>query len=158
MSYATYMMADAFPGKTGEREMHPHSNVNSYDYGQTMRYAAQEVTAKREEIIANREKNVDNTYTFSLPQMRIQPSVATYPMSLASDDDGGIEEWQPWMQRPGIYLAQSRISDIEETMADKMSENARYGVPDEYVTAPNEVQVYSSNRIDQEIGFEAYTS
>jgi hypothetical protein len=43
-------------------------------------------------------------------------------------------------------------------MADKMSENARYGVPDEYVTAPNEVQVYSSNRIDQEIGFEAYTS
>jgi len=153
MSYATYMLADAFPGKTGEREIHPHSNVNSYDYGQTMRYAEQEVSTKREEMISS-QASEENTYTFSLPRPKFNPEISGFPQSIDE-----VDEWQPWMQRRGTYVAQSRISDIEETLADKTNrENSRYGVPDEYVAPANETRMYMADRINQEISFEPYTN
>ena len=151
MSYATYMLADAFPGKTGEREIHPHSNVNSYDYGQTMRYAEQEVSTKRQEMLSSEE---ENSYTFSQPRPQFNPEISGFPQSIDE-----VDEWQPWMQRRGTYVAQSRISDIEETLADKTNrENGKYGVADEYVAPANETRMYIADRINQETTFEPYTN
>ena len=80
-------------------------NVAEYNYGQTMRYQTRETTEKKAAISKIREKA-------SAP--RLSGSQISNSNSNHFDDD--VDEWQPWMQRPGRIQTEEKMLDLKESV------------------------------------------
>lgn len=150
MSYATYMQAD-YPVQIQERISQPHANAFQYDYGQTMRYAENEQTERKSASQSVREKE-DTSYTFSNPGLK-NPNIpftdGTQEFIKHSD------EWETWMQAPGMMLTQQRITDIEsEYEYTRSTDRTRV---EEYAIPANENYLFSGGRIDAEANHKPYS-
>ena len=143
MSYATYMQAD-YPVQIQERISQPHANAFQYDYGQTMRSAENEQTERKFASQSVREKE-DTSYTFSNPGFK-NPTKEFIKNS---------DEWETWMQAPGMMLTQQRITDIEsEYEYTRSTDRTRV---EEYAIPANENYLFSGGRIDAEAQHKPYS-
>lgn len=148
MSYATYMQAD-YPVQIQERISQPHANAFQYDYGQTMRYAENEQTERKFASQSVREKE-DTSYTFSNPGLK-NPNITDSTQEFIKHSD----EWETWMQAPGMMLTQQRITDIEsEYEYTRSTDRTRV---EEYAIPANENYLFSGGRIDAEAQHKPYS-
>lgn len=147
MSYATYMLPDAFPGQAQERDFDHRSNVHTFDYGQTMRYAEPEMTEKRQQTMHIREQETTRADISTSGQAR---------QYVASEEHAG-EPWQHWMSARGQTVNQERISYSADDSFPFYSASDRVR-SDEYNIQPDASFVFRSSRIDQETQHEPYTN
>ena len=154
MSYATYMQAE-YPVQIQERISQPHANAFQYDYGQTMRYAENEQTEKKFASQSVREKE-DTSYTFSTPGLDFYKNPTNdFYKNPTQEFIKNSNEWETWMQAPGMMLTQQRITDIDsEYEYTRSTDRTRV---DEYAIPANENYLFSGGRIDPEAQHTPYS-
>ena len=146
MSYASYsdsIRADTNPFHSQEWDVNRPPNMMSYDSGHTMRYTTGEETTRQYDTKMQREQErpVDSGDFHQHP-------------GIAHSSDS-TEDWQPWMQRVGIPVAQHRLMDLPSEQNYNASSFGQYGASETlddmeggYQIRANENSVFRSHRID----------
>lgn len=154
MSYTTYINADSTPVERQEWDINRPPNMMYYDYGQTMRYHEAEETERTAEIKQRRETE------HKILGERL------YEFEGMTASETSADDWQPWMQRTGIPVAQQRLMDLPDPLtvgATSFGHYLGFDKPDTdlldngYQSSANENSVFRSHRIDQYIPQDAYT-
>ena len=145
-SFTSYLGADMNPVARQEWDLSRPPNMMHFDYGQTMRYHEAEQTERQMEIKRSR----DNEHHIVLGQQYFEfEGVARSEVS--------TDDWQPWMQRSGIPVAQQRIMDLPAERQDGAHALHSYApqqvdnldLDNGYQMMANDNSVYRSHRIDQ---------
>jgi len=141
-SFTSYLSADSNPVARQEWDLSRPPNMMHFDYGQTMRYHEAEQTERQLDI----KKSRDNEHHIVLGQQYFEfEGVARSEVS--------TDDWQPWMQRSGIPVAQQRIMDLPTERQESTSYAPQHvdnlDLDNGYQMMANDSSVYRSHRIDQ---------
>ena len=143
MSFTSYMNHDTNPVQRQEWDLNRPPNMMYYGYGQTMRYHEAEQTMRQSENIITRE---------SEPRLLGEQ---LYEFEGIAHNKSSEDDWQPWMQRSGIPVAQQRLMDLPDSSTIGAQSFTQYVGSDEldldngYQSMPNDMSIYRSHRIDQ---------
>lgn len=151
-SYTSYISADSTPVERQEWDLNRPPNMMYFDYGQTMRYHESEETQRQTDSNERRETE------HKILGERL------YEFEGMAASKSSADDWQPWMQRTGIPVAQQRLMDLPDPLTLGSTSFGQYLGPDNqlsldngYQLSPNENSVFRSHRIDQYIPQDSYT-
>ena len=148
----SYSLGDLYPGRMQERDVDRPANMQSFDYGQTMRYRDSENPERQFSLDHEEAEAEQRSYTFGKPPGMITREAFGEAAFVPRSTE---EEWHPWMRHMEVPVSQARVMDLEDFGGEK---NKLYEMTQESVIPANENIVYLNDRVDGEDFRERYSN